>query len=185
MTRMSREDWLELGLARLSAVGPEALKLEAICEAADKTRGSFYHHFSDIDSFLHAMVAHWRVTRVTAMIDVASPETVAHVPPEEMVDMVIQLDYRLEIGLRELARRHSDAARELARADEQRLDFTQALYQIKFDLPPDDARDIAMLDYAAFTGVILMNPDMPRADQVRICSRFYQMTEATYGKGRQ
>ena len=47
--RLGRDDWLALGLERLAAEGPRALRLENICAAAGRTRGSFYHHFRDHD----------------------------------------------------------------------------------------------------------------------------------------
>lgn len=33
-TRFTRDDWLDLGLARLGEAGPEALKLAPLCAAA-------------------------------------------------------------------------------------------------------------------------------------------------------
>src|SRR5688500_82529 len=42
--RWTREDWVELAVARLKADGAGALTLEALCLAAGRTKGSFYHH---------------------------------------------------------------------------------------------------------------------------------------------
>ena len=52
--------WLVLGLAQLSAHGPDGLRIEPLCAAAARTRGSFYHHFQDHDAFIAALLDHWR-----------------------------------------------------------------------------------------------------------------------------
>src|SRR5580692_4501773 len=62
--RFARSDWLELGERLLSEEGPQALSLERLTEAAGRTRGSFYHHFSGRDDFLAALTQHWRETVV-------------------------------------------------------------------------------------------------------------------------
>ena len=39
--RLGREDWIGLGLMLLARHGPEALTIERLTDAANKTRGSF------------------------------------------------------------------------------------------------------------------------------------------------
>ncbi len=108
MSRLTREDWLDLGLKRLSEAGPDALKLDAICAAAKKTKGSFYHHFEDIEAFNAALVARWSeksTADIIARMDTDQPVADQF---EEMLDLVMTIDYRLELGIRDFARRDPD-----------------------------------------------------------------------------
>ena len=55
-TRLSAEDWLEVGYTVLAQEGVRALKVERLCQQAGVTRGSFYWHFEDIDNYRAALV---------------------------------------------------------------------------------------------------------------------------------
>lgn len=179
--RFGRDDWLELGLAELSRHAAEGVRLEAICAAAGKTRGSFYHHFSEMEAYWLDLATHWHKTRVTAMIAGVKADQVAGMSPEDMVGFVSALDYRLELGLRELGRRDARVAEALAAADAERLSFSAAVMQLRYGVSNETAIELAMLDYAAFSGVTLLNPDIPLHMQERLCRQFYVMMDTTYG----
>ena len=58
-TRLSVEDWLEVGYTLLAEQGSRALKVEGLCQQAGVTRGSFYWHFEDMDGYRAALVESW------------------------------------------------------------------------------------------------------------------------------
>ncbi len=173
--RFRKEDWIVLGLAELSAKGPEAVKLEAICKAAGLTRGSFYHHFADHEGYLTALAHRWRETRTTDVAAAIDPAT----PPADqsgaLTEAALQIDYRLELGMRELGRRVPAIGRILREADAARLAVLTTLYRSRYDLDAATAESLAFIEYAAFNGIILLEPDMPEERQ-RALAALYDQT---------
>lgn len=176
--RFTREDWIDLGRERLARAGVEAIKLDAICKASGLTRGSFYHHFSDHEGFLIALSKTWLKT-ATKDIAARLDETAgAEDQMEALTDAAMTIDYRLELGIRELARRLPAVQAVVAEADALRLDVLTELYQSRFSLAPEAARDYAYLEYAAFSGLILLDRDMPAARQKALAAVYARAMSA-------
>lgn len=163
--RFAREDWLDLALAQLSAHGAEALKLEAMCKAAGLTRGSFYHHFADHAAFLVAVTTHWRTVQTQAVIDDIPPG----LPPEDravaLSDLALALDAKLELGIRELARRHPSIAALVTETDAMRVAFLTDIYIHKFAAAKEEAQMAAQVEYAAFIGTLITLGEAPLAER--------------------
>jgi AcrR family transcriptional regulator len=59
MSRLSKEAWLDFGLARLAADGHTVLTAQGLAKGLGVTRGSFYWHFDSLEAFCAALIAHW------------------------------------------------------------------------------------------------------------------------------
>lgn len=175
--RFSQEDWIALGLAELSAKGCEAVKLEAICKAAGLTRGSFYHHFDNHESFLLGLAEHWLKSQTEDVVAVLDPSTSANAQSQALTAAAIQIDYKLELGIRELARRLPAMGDTIRKADAVRIDVLSGLYQTRYGLDAPAADQFAFLEYAAFSGIILLDPDI-RAKQQRALADLFDRTMA-------
>lgn len=178
--RYRRENWLDLGLSQLAQHGAEALKLDAICKTAGVTKGSFYHHFEDHGGFLAQLTEEWVRRQTSALIDEIPDGLSASEMAQQLTELVLKTDYRLELGIRELSRRHKDLAKIVRDADKMRQDYVAGLYAAQFDLDAEAAQDAAALEYAAFIGIIALDPDMPEDHQRRLVKRFGEMAQALY-----
>ena len=180
--RFLTEDWLVLGLNALSDNGPEAVKLVPICQAAGLTRGSFYHHFDDHTTFLVKMTEHWfkqQTQQVAAQVEhLQDPEARA----TKLNDAALAIDYKLELGIRELARRNRHVAAIVARADDMRLSVLADLYAQRFGIDQETARDMAFLEYAAFAGLILIAPELRAEKQSTLSARYDAMVRHLFAK---
>ena len=185
--RFNAEDWLTLGLAELSRAGPEAVKLDAICKAAELTKGSFYYHFADHQSFLVGMAERWLVEQTDQIADqVAALTEQGDFGPDvmqQMTDAAIGIDYKLELSMRELGRRVPDVNAVIAKADHKRIGVLSKIYQVRYNQPADLAARLAYLEYAAFSGIVLLNPDMPEAEQRGFASLYEEIITSALGKG--
>ena len=179
--RLSRTDWLDLGLAALAEGGIDAIKLEPICDAAGLTRGSFYHHFSDHGAFLQGLAERWAERQTE---DLA--KKVAETPPEDqaetLTEAALRIDYRLELGIRELGRRVPEVSEIVRKTDARRLSLLTDIYSARFGLAAAAARDFAFLEYAAFSGVILIDPDMDSTEQRRLAGLYDDMVAKVLGQ---
>lgn len=168
--RFSRADWVALGLARLSDAGTEAIKLEAICAAAGLTRGSFYYHFSDHGDFLIALTQGWADKQTRDVAEQAEGAKGPDVAAQLLTDAALQIDYRLELGIRELARRVPEVAALVKTTDAARLAILAELFQARFGLAADAAQRFAFLEYAAFCGAILLEPHISAQKQAELAA---------------
>jgi len=158
--RYGKSDWIDLGLRELATRGSEAVKLEAICKAAKLTRGSFYHHFDDHETFLTGLAEHWFATQTTDVADVIDPDTSPMEQGAALNDAAMGIDFRLELGIRELARRFPAIDGIVKQADAVRLDLVRRLYQRRYGIEENLAEGLAFIEYAAFSGIILLDPDI-------------------------
>ncbi len=175
--RFTKKDWLRHGLAELSAIGAEAVKLEAICKSAGLTRGSFYHHFDDHEAYLTELAAQWFETQTSAIASEIDPSTSVITQSETLTQAALAIDYRLELGIRELGRRLPAVADIVRHADARRLAVLSDLYQRRYGLDKEDAATFAYLEYATFSGIILLDPNIDEARQ-RTLAAFYDATVA-------
>lgn len=178
--RFNKADWIALGLSQLSERGVEAIKLEAICKAAGLTRGSFYYHFIDHEKFLIEMVQNWGKTHTDDVAEQIGNDMSAENKATALTDASMQIDYRLELGIRELARRVPDAAKIVKETDAQRLEILSAIYVQRFGLENTQAKDLAYLEYAAFCGIILLDPNMARPRQHLLAALYDDLVQTSF-----
>lgn len=57
--RLSADDWIQAGFAILTDGGPNALRLDRLCEQLGVTKGSFYWHFVDLSAYRTALLEAW------------------------------------------------------------------------------------------------------------------------------
>ena len=173
--RFSRDDWITLGLTELSTNGPEGVKLEAICNAARLTRGSFYHHFNDHETFLLSLAERWLNSQTTQGADNVEKDASPTDQSFALTEAAMQIDYRLELGMRELGRRAPAIGGIIKKADTIRVETLSSLYQQRYGLDATTAGELAFLEYATFSGIILLDPDMPQ-DRQKSLADLYDKT---------
>ncbi|GIT90604.1 hypothetical protein JANAI62_10590 [Jannaschia pagri] len=182
--RLSRTGWLDLALARLCADGPEALRLDAICAAAGKTKGSFYHHFADHDAFVLAVTERWIAVQTDAPTSRFAFNEMTEQDITELTRTILALDMSLEAGIRHLAETHDGVDRLLRETDTRRMDLMAGLYMRRFDLSEPLARDLSRIDYAAFVGLPVISPDLSAQERGRLYDVFDEMVKARFGPSR-
>ena len=57
--RLTRQDWIDAAIELLAVGGIAAVTIDQLATNLSITRGSFYHHFSDREDLLRAMLDHW------------------------------------------------------------------------------------------------------------------------------
>ena len=165
--RFAKEDWILLGLDLLKQDGPSAMTVERLCTEADRTRGSFYHHFEDHDAFLLAIASFWKENHTLNVFAHLDRQNQGQDRLDALNEQVTQLDLQLEISIRQLAARLNGVAEIVESVDQLRLDYLERIY-LSFEQPfPISAREIAELDYAAFLGAILLWPHAPIERQIQ------------------
>lgn len=116
----TRGDYFEAGLALLGEAGSGAVTIARLCEALDVTKGSFYHHFRNIDDYRVQLLKHWAVEREG---QIAEALAAADGPLERTVAMrahAVGLAHEAEAAIRSWSRRDADVEALQQRVDAER-----------------------------------------------------------------
>lgn len=172
-TRLSAEDWLEVGYTVLAHEGVRALKVERLCQQAGVTRGSFYWHFEDIEQYRAALVESWnkfleRDRQALSELD--------GLPPRERLlaltqTLVSPKYWVLERAMREWARLDTVAAENIRAADRLLLRTVIKAY-CNYGYSYEDARLRAELTFAAGIGLLHLTSSAEQARSVAQRERF-------------
>ncbi|MBO6795701.1 TetR/AcrR family transcriptional regulator [Maricaulis sp.] len=169
MTRISREDWLETGLAQLGREGPAGLRISRLCKRAGVTRGSFYHHFADQKVYSETLLEHWEHSHTLALIDAADAAGEGALERRHRLSaLTSKLDMRVEAEIRRWAASDDQARVVLARVDNRRLDYLAELNRMENGMDTQAARDLAAIEYAVFLAYPGLFPKSGEADFRRV-----------------
>ncbi len=153
-SQLQRFDWLKSALEIFVSEGIEAVRITRLADELKVTRGSFYWHFRNREDLLHSLVSYWKDKNTAAIIDSVAPAA-------SLADGILRFfetcvdaarfDPRLDLALREWARR-SDSIHQLVDAeDSARIDALRQFYQ-RFDYPMPQALIRARVLYFAQIG---------------------------------
>ncbi len=158
-----------------------------MCRAADLTKGSFYYHFADHEAFLIGLAERWlfeQTDQITEQITVLTDAgDFSREAMQQMTDAAIGIDYRLELAMRELGRRVPKVNAVVARADERRIGVMSQIYEARYKQSPEMAKRLAFLEYAAFSGIVLLNPEMDDQEQRGFAALYEEMMTRALGEG--
>ncbi len=184
MNRSARfriSDWLDLGLDQLRAEGPAGLTVERLCDAAGRTRGSFYHHFEDHNAFIRSLMAHWQKLQTDDVIAKVEAVGDATRRPQELSLIASGLDHRLDVAMRRLGSANAVAAEYVNRVDDMRVAYLVKLYMEAAGVAESRALDLARLEYAAFVGSQVLWPEAGRDELSKMDAVFQSLVQAALG----
>jgi len=175
-SRLSKNDWLDLGLAALADEGPDGLTIEALCERAQKTRGSYYHHFNSGAAFVEQLLGWWLKTYTRDLIE--KVERLGHHGEklDHLNQLAAHLDPRIEQAFRRLGARNQQAARTCRAVDDARIDYLADLYGQSPRFSADEARMLAQIEYAAWVGFQVIAPDAKPQEMLHMYEMFLRLT---------
>jgi AcrR family transcriptional regulator len=165
MAKVTRRDWCAAGLVILRDHGHQAVTIERLCGALNRTKGSFYHHFADLEAYLGALLALWTQELTERPIELAGRESSPAKRSARLDAVVRELDHQLDLAVRAWSRSDARARQALSRVDARRVDYLEELHRASGHSKP---RTLAELEYAAFIGCQQLGyfDDPPRAERL-------------------
>lgn len=150
----TRETWLTAALEQLREHGPGGLAVDKIARRLGVTRGSFYHHFDNLESLLEELPTHWMHRHAPTPFEVM----IEWAPTIEEYVRKLVCDYipnmgrmRYDAAMRAWAETDEAAQRALCEVDAARLEMLTRFFQ-HFGCG-DCAVPSAMLAYSMIVGV--------------------------------
>jgi AcrR family transcriptional regulator len=152
--RLGRGEWIEEGLLVLGERGVEAVRVEALAKRLGVTKGSFYHHFSDRNELLVALLDAWYQQATLSVIQVVNRHSRR---PEERLRRLLTFGIDglgrdvlrlVDIGIRDWARHNRLARSMLESVDRARLAYiTERLLALGCDRHEAESRSFLIYSY--------------------------------------
>lgn len=167
-SRSTRQDWLEEGLKILAEEGDSGLTIEALCARLEKTKGSFYHHFSGREGFVVRLLEHWEKVYTGRIIDDLEP---LGDPRKRLLGLaartVREVDSRLERAIRIWSDRDSHVEAVLTRVDQARESYMRDQFAAATQ-DPEHSASAARAHLAILVGTQMLYQQLSRAELSRI-----------------
>jgi AcrR family transcriptional regulator len=153
-TRTPRGSWINEGLRALAGGGPDAVRIEPLARALGVTRGGFYWHFDDRRALLEEILETWERTGVDQVIErVESEGGDARAKLRRLSVLAGAGDepLRIDLAVRDWARRDQTVAERLRRVDNRRMDYIRSLFSA-FCSDEDEVEARCIVFYSLWIG---------------------------------
>jgi AcrR family transcriptional regulator len=165
--QLNKSQWLIFALSELVKKGPDSLKITKLCDVKGVTKGSFYHHFKNRQSFIEALMLYWFETMTVAFIDQANLEDDPMKRLEKLDQVIASQDIEAELHIRAWSLKDAQVAEHLAKIDQQRQRYLCDCYR-DMGINHERAEDIATIAYAMFLGLQQIHPRPDAATNKRL-----------------
>jgi AcrR family transcriptional regulator len=118
--RLSPDDYFREALAVLDEFGSDALTIAVLCERLDVTKGSFYHHFGGMPSFVTQLLEYWEREHSERLIKISKAQPDPTMRIFTLTDMGVGLPHGSEAAIRAWGRSNAEVAEVTARVDRRR-----------------------------------------------------------------
>lgn len=162
-----------LGLEHLSNQPSAQITIEILCKDAEKTKGSFYFHFKNIDAYLEGLAQYW-LKEYTLKITQKPMQNIQRL--DLLNQLVGRLDLDLEVGIRNLALKNETVKKTVQKADQLRIQWLSALYINAINYEKEQAEALATIEISAFIGFKLINPEMKPDEARNLYENFLKLT---------
>jgi AcrR family transcriptional regulator len=179
-TRTPRSSWIEEGLRALAAGGPDAVRIELLARALGVTRGGFYWHFEDRRALLEEILDTWErvsVDEVIERIESEGGDARAKLRRLSALAASSEEPLRIDLAVRDWARREQTVAERLRRVDNRRMDYMRSLFGA---LCPDEDEVEArcMVFYSLWIGNHFIAADHGTRSRADVMKRTLRRLEA-------
>jgi AcrR family transcriptional regulator len=160
-TRTPPAKWVDEGLRALAVGGPDAVRIEALAEALGVTKGGFYGYFRDRRALLEEMLDTWErrgIDEVIERVEGEGGDARARLRRLFALASSAGTGLRLELAIRDWARRDRAVARRLKRVDKRRMEFMRPLFA-DFCRDGDDVEARCLLAFSLFVGSPFITAD--------------------------
>jgi AcrR family transcriptional regulator len=178
MTHLFRTDWLAAGFEVLVNEGAVALTIDTLTRKLKVTKGSFYHHFRNVEDYKNALLESWEQQYTTGVI-VMSETTgdPAQIFNRFLAVLASEIP-NIEIRLRSWAFQDEQVRRYVHRVDEARVAQARVWFE-KLGHDSTHAERLARMLYALLIGCYSIFPPIEGEILQKTITQFLQIA-ATY-----
>jgi AcrR family transcriptional regulator len=154
-SQLKAEDWIDRANELLIDENIRGVQIATLCQGLGVTKGSFYWHFRSRRDLLRAILDAWRKKNTLNVMN----RIVSFVTPQRSLRGLLSLPRRpasargarVEMSVREWARRDRDTFRSVQEIDVIRLRSFERLFR-QLEFPPAEAKARAYVAYSVMMG---------------------------------
>jgi AcrR family transcriptional regulator len=177
MKKISKEDWLKTALTALSTQGEEAIRIDKLCKELNVSKGSFYHHFKNIDDFIVQLMKYWEKGMTESIIETTEKEISFDEKVEKLNELVSKADHEIEVKIRAWGLRNEKVKKQIEGVDLKRIEYLKGLY-LEQGNKNIIAADFAKLEYALFVGLQHLFEASSNQERLRLSELFQQLLKS-------
>jgi len=174
--QLQRFDWLRPALQIFIAEGIEAVRVTRLADELSVTRGSFYWHFENREDLIEALVSYWRdknTEAITSTMDNATSLSAGIFCFFETCIDDRRFDPRLDLAVREWARRSVDIRSLVDQADETRIESFRSFFA-RCGYPMPEALIRARTIYFSQIGFYALDVQEPLETRIRYTATYFK-----------
>ena len=174
--QLQRFDWLQKALEIFVAEGIDAVRITRLADDLGVTRGSFYWHFENREDLIDALVEFWKsknTPALTASVEQAQSLDEGILQFFEICVDTGQFDPRLDLAIREWARRSSKIHRLVDEEDRIRIDALRHFF-VRCDYPMPEALIRARVLYYSQIGFYALEVTETLSTRLSYTEAYYQ-----------
>jgi AcrR family transcriptional regulator len=141
--RKSKQDWLEVGLKTLGEFGENGLTIERLTGTLGVTKGSFYHHFRNVEDFREQLIAFWAHQFISTSSELPDDPQELFALLDVIMEEVFAAVTEPEIAIRAWAQQDHMVHSLVERVDSVRRDFLLKVFR---SVEVDDEQVRLMVD---------------------------------------
>lgn len=155
--QLSRDAWLDAAGGAIAEGGFDEVRVLTLAKRLGVTRGSFYWHFNDHAELIVSFLDRWRDRRLAELDYLRASDDQSETELRRILRLALSepawntRQMRVELAVRDFARRDKYAAKIVAEVDRGRIDHCTALLEHMLT-DKKEARDLALLLYVATIG---------------------------------
>ncbi len=100
MRKIDKSDWFKEGIGILETKGFAFVTIENLCSILHVTKGSFYHHFKNMDGYIEALMEYWLQENTFAFIERANAESDSFARQQTLYDLSLYASHSSEQSIR-------------------------------------------------------------------------------------
>jgi len=173
--QLQRFDWLLKALEIFIDEGIDAVRITRLADELGVTRGSFYWHFSNREDLIEALVEYWKDRNTDSVIDSVKDANSLSDGIFSFFETCLDtrlFDPRLDLAIREWARRSPEIREQLDIADNTRIEALTKFFQ-RFDYPMPEAFIRARVLYFAQIGFYALDVREPLETRIGYSEAYF------------
>jgi AcrR family transcriptional regulator len=161
--RLTKQDWVEAGLAALVGAGPDAVAIEPVAASLGATKGSGYWHFANRAALLDSVLDLWQTRhteQVIERVEAAGGSPVARL--DRLISVVTKVVRESPADILILASQDPAVRARVTGVVARRIGYIERLL-VESGVSRAEARSRAVLAYAAYLGHAVLEAATPEA----------------------
>lgn len=163
MKKVTKTDWLEEGLRLLATEGYAKITIENMCKSLSVTKGSFYHHFKNIDEYIKSLMEYWLKENTIALIETTENFTEPDEKHIRLNELTSAISQKAEQVIRAWGFSNDTVRLHVQLVDNMRMEYLTRL-NIQTGMDEKDAQDYALIEYSTLIGIQQLRPDITKEE---------------------